>query len=134
MADYTFTAANVKQLSGDQGEGVAAVDLAAGDWVYENAAGQMDKARSATVILATVKGVVLHTAFAGQKVRFAKSGVVRFGGGTPGEQAHYASISSNAGKFNDLVLNATGYMTLLGYWLDTTDLNLTIISPALQWD
>lgn len=122
MADLSVTAANVAPISGTSfdtvpGEGIAGVAITAGQTLYIDTANanvlKLADANS-SALTATVAGIALHGAAAGQPIKYAKPGGEYTAGATLTVGTPYFQ-SATAGGICPAADLATGhYTTLIG--------------------
>ena len=115
MADITITAANVVKTSADTITGTAGETITAGMAVYLKASdGRYWKAQAdGTAAEATVVGVALHAALAGQPLTIATSGTINIGA-TTAKVFYY--VSATAGGIAPVAdLTSGQYISSVGY-------------------
>lgn len=120
MADLTVTAANV--IAGTdaiKGTGIAGETITAGQGVYlKSADGRIWKAKSSgTLEEATLAGIALHAALAGQPIQYSAGGSLNIGATTAKTTAYVVSATSG-GICPQADLVSTNKITYAGYATD----------------
>ncbi len=118
MADLTSTAAQIAPVNEIQPvitTMIAAVDLTAGQLVYENTSAKADLARAnATGTVQTVRGVALQTVKAGRPVNVIEKGCVYGFGGLGNSGSTVYASSATAGAITDTAPTTSNFVVPVG--------------------
>lgn len=129
MADISLTGPIIPDSLAFCDTGYAVVAVAAGEWVYKDAA-TSDKFRltdSSAVESARAYGMAVNTAAAGEPLTVAKSGTTITQVGTTFAKNVPLAVSTNAGKMAPVADVTSGlYGCLLGIGLSTTTFKIQI--------
>ena len=134
MADLVITANNVIAGANAKTERyIAGEALTAGQTVYQAADGKIYKsdADSATPAQRAVIGISLNGAAAGQPVGVALSGPVTIGAAVTVGVGYY--LSKTVGGICPVAdLTAGSYPTFLGFAINVTDINISLVSAGVS--
>jgi hypothetical protein len=136
MAAISITPADVIAVDGavSKQECVAGATIAAGEWLYmDTAASNVMKLAQAdgTVLEATVYGMALNGAVAGQPVIVAMSGDVAVGAVLTVAMAYI--LSATAGKMDPVAdLASSSYLSIVGFGTTTTNFRFHIKNSGIE--
>jgi hypothetical protein len=133
MADLSVTAGSVTYTSGETGAANAAATITAGQVIYINASSLAALAQAdGTALEATIAGVALNGGSTGQRITYAKNGaIINIGATLVLGDIYCASVTAGAaGRIEELA--STNYISVLGYPLSTSLLQLDIVNTGLQ--
>lgn len=138
MADFAPTAANVVPSSSAQtAQGTAGETITAGMTLYINTSdsNKLYKAQNdGTSLQATVCGIAINGASAGQPVKYVTSGSLTLGSITSGAAGLIAVLSTTFGGMAPSTdLASTRYVTVLGVLTSATVLQVSIINSGTQY-
>lgn len=132
MADLTITAANIVPVSGfTPYDGTSGATITAGLACYlDSAAGTIKIAdNDASAAAATVKGISLHAALAGQPIRLIVGGSLGMGAILTAGVFYY--LGEDGGICPVADLGTPEWVTLIGYGSTTSNLVLSIVNTGV---
>ncbi len=127
MADLVITAADVNQVSGNEGRGIAGATITAGQSLYEDStdSNKLKLADADASATAACVGVALHAASSGQPIAYAKTGEVDIGA-TVAAGAIYVVSTTAGGVAPDSDLGTGDYVTIIGIGDSTTSTSIKL--------
>lgn len=132
MADITITAANVVKGTGAiVRNGIAGATITAGQNVYKDT-GDADKlkltdADAGSDLVATIDGVALHGATAGQPLAYQDDGPITIGG-TVAAGVTYVASDNAGGICPDADATSGSRKSILGVGISTTQIRITRVN------
>lgn len=134
MADLSITAANVALVSGTSGTGTAGETVTAGQALYLKSADSRLWLADCddTSATATIKGVALNGASAGQPLAYAESGAVVTIGATTTIGEIYVLSGTAGGVAPEGDHASDDYVSLIGVGVTAANIKLTIVNSGVQ--
>jgi len=138
MANLAITASQVNQIDGGQFDGTAGETVTAGQVVYlkasDNRLWLATANASSVVALATVKGIALHGASAGQPLRIQTSGTIEVGAAATVVVGKTYVLSATAGAIcPDADISTTAYYkSILGVGTTAARIALAVNNSGAQ--